>query len=426
MGKIYMVILDGAADRKIKELENKTPLEAASTPALNYLASNSKQSMIKIIDENICPESDSGAMALLSYDPLLYYPGRGTLEGLGTGFIPDGYNFAAFRVNYASYNEKEHILDRRTKRGLSDEELQELSTAISEGIDLKEKFNVDFKLMSFAHHRGILCLFSKSIKLSGNISNTDPGFKKNGFFGYPVKNYIPYPEESCPLDDSDEAALTAEIINYFQEQANAILTNHIVNKRRRAEGKLPANYLLIRDGGGNPPTFKSFFDKFGFSLSMYGQLPAEKAIADLIGANFNYSKGLDLQIDRSFLESAEEMLIQDSSDMVFIHLKGPDEPGHDGLPKKKVEAIEIIDKYFISKLVKDLNDDDIVIVTCDHSTPCELGIHSTDEVPLMIYSNKLESDNLSKFSENNAALGSLPIKKAIDIVPLIKELRGNL
>ena len=103
-----MIILDGAADQKISVLGNMTPLEKAHTPALDYIAKKSKHGMITVIDKNICPESDSGAMALLSYDPLLYYPGRGTLEGLGTGFITKGYSYAAFRVNFASYNPGQH------------------------------------------------------------------------------------------------------------------------------------------------------------------------------------------------------------------------------------------------------------------------------------------------------------------------------
>ena len=421
MKKTYMIILDGAADRPIKELGNITPLEKAHTPALDYLAKNSKQTMITIIDDEICPESDSGAMALLSYDPLKYYPGRGTLEGLGTGFIPSNCSYASFRVNFASYNKEENILDRRTKRGLSDEELSALAESISNNINLKDLYDVEFKLLAFAHHRGILCLYSDKIELSGNVSNTDPGFKKNGYFGYPVNNYNPVPERCVPLDDTNSAKITAELVNAFQDRANEILRNHEVNKKRIESGKLPSNYLLIRDGGGVPQEFPKFQDKFGLTLSMYGQLPAECAIANLIGGTFNYSKGLDLQIDKDFLESAEKKFVKDESDVVFIHLKGPDEPGHDALPLKKVEAIEIIDKYFISNFIKDMAEDDIVIVTCDHSTPCELGIHSTDCVPLLIYSKKLESDNKDKFCENDASKGTLEINKAIEIIPYIKE-----
>ncbi len=112
--KIYMIILDGAADRKIEMLENKTPLQVSNTPALDVLVKKGTQTLVTVIDENITPESDSGSMALLSYDPKIYYPGRGTLEGLGTGFIPKGYNYVAFRINFASYDEKLGTLDRRT------------------------------------------------------------------------------------------------------------------------------------------------------------------------------------------------------------------------------------------------------------------------------------------------------------------------
>ena len=101
---IYMVILDGAADRKIKELGNKTPLQIANTPHMDILAQRGAESLITIIDEHITPESDSGSMALLSYDPKIYYPGRGILEGLGTGFIPEEYDYVAFRINYPVKN----------------------------------------------------------------------------------------------------------------------------------------------------------------------------------------------------------------------------------------------------------------------------------------------------------------------------------
>lgn len=133
--KIYMIILDGAADRKIEMLGNKTPLEVANTPALDALVKKGKQALVIVIDKSITPESDSGSMALLSYDPQIYYPGRGTLEGLGTGFIPKGYNYVAFRINFASYDKKLGTLDRRTARGLEDEELQTLAKDITENVD---------------------------------------------------------------------------------------------------------------------------------------------------------------------------------------------------------------------------------------------------------------------------------------------------
>ena len=122
--KTYFIILDGAADRPISSLGKKTPIEAAHIPHLDDLAKHGQQGLLTIIDEAICPESDNGAMALLSYNPLEYYTGRGPLEGLGTGFLELADNAVSFRINFASYNELERRLERRTVRDLADEELQ--------------------------------------------------------------------------------------------------------------------------------------------------------------------------------------------------------------------------------------------------------------------------------------------------------------
>lgn len=418
--KIYMIILDGAADRKIEILENRTPLQVANTPALDALVKRGMQTLVTVIDEKITPESDSGSMALLSYDPRIYYPGRGTLEGLGTGFVPDGYNYVAFRINFASYNKKIGTLDRRTARGLSDEELQVLAKDIMENIDLS-KFNVNFKLLAFGHYRGILVFYSNKVSLSGNVSNTDPGFRRSGVWGVPVKNYEPKPLQCLALDEKEESKLTADVVNSFIEQSSEILSKNIVNIKRIEKGELPANYLIFRDGGEKPKAMPQFQEKFGLTLSMYGQLPAENAIAKLIGAKFTFSKSLDLQLDKEFLMNAEKMLVQDEGDVKFIHIKGPDEPGHDNKPKEKVEAIEFIDKYFVSYLIKDISKDDIVIVTSDHATPCELKIHSIDKVPVLISGNSFGYDGSIKFDEENASKGKLPIDNAIDIFPYIIE-----
>lgn len=420
---IYMIILDGAADRKIELLGNKTPLQIANTPSLDKLAKRGSQALVTVIDEQIVPESDSGSMALLSYDPKIYYPGRGTLEGLGTGFIEKEYNYAAFRINFASYDKEKGILDRRCARALNDSELQTLAKNISDNVNL-DKFGVEFKLIAFGHHRGIVVFYSNKVNLSGNVSNTDPGFKKNGVWGIPVKDYEPKPLKCFSLDQNEDSILTAKIVNYFVEESNKILLKDKVNTLRKEKGQLPANYLIFRDGGEKPKKMPEFKEKFGLTISMYGQLPAENTIAKLIGGKFTFSKSLDLQLDKDFLINSEKLLVQDEADFKFIHIKGPDEPGHDNKPKEKVKAIEFIDKYFISNLIEDLSEEDIVIVTCDHATPCELKIHSTDKVPVLISGGNFKSDGTIKFDEENAFRGKLPIEKAIDILPYIKKM-GN-
>lgn len=424
--KIYMIVLDGAADRKIKRLGNKTPLEKARTTSLDKLAKNGQEAMIDVIGNGITPESDSGSMALLSYHPEVYYPGRGTLEGLGKGFIPKGYHYVAFRVNFASYNEEKGELDRRTSRDLSDKELQMLAAEINEKVDVS-KHKIAFKLLAFGYHRGILCFYSKEKQLSGNVSNTDPGFEKVGVWGQPLSSYEKKPLRCCPLDNKEVSQFTADLVNDFEEQTSKILSRSRVNSNRIKKGKLPANYILIRDGGTAPKEMPKFKEKFGLTLSMYGQLPAEKAIADLIGAKFTFSKSLDLQLDKEFLVNSAKKLIEDKADVVFIHIKGPDEPGHDNEPLKKIEAIELIDRYFVNELLKGIVKEDIVIVTCDHATPCELKLHSKDKVPVLISGANFEKDGSKRFDEDTAKNGKCPIKKAIDIIPyVVEKIRRNV
>ena len=158
---------------------------------------------------------------------------------------------------------------------------------------------------------------------------------------------------------------------------------------------------------------------------MFGQLPSEKAIAQLIGAEFTYTKALELQLDERYLIKIADDLAMDSHDVVYIHLKGPDEPAHDQKPLEKVKAIEKIDYYFMRELVKYLSEDDIVIVTCDHATPCELGIHSSDKVPLLICSSIIKPDNREKYSEKDAALGNCVINKAEQIFPYLRHIENE-
>lgn len=418
---IYMIILDGAADRPIWSLGERTPLECAKTPGMDKLASKSSLCMVSVIGKNIPPESDSGTMALLSYDPLLYYPGRGTLEGIGTGLLK-GYRYSAsFRINFASYDSKHQFLDRRTARGLNDEELQCLALELNEKIRIgRSEEQIKMNLTAFGHHRGILVLTSNQTKLSGNVSNTDPGFKKEGCFSLPIPNYRRQPLQCFPQDDTAEAERTAELVNQFTQEAAKILSDSSINQQRIKKGLLPANCILTRDGGTSPKELMPFYQKFNWELSIFGQLPAEQAIADLIQGKFYYTKAFELQMDSEYLQKIVSIFVNNPANVKYIHLKGPDEPAHDQKPYDKVKAIEKIDHYFMEEFLKYVTPEDFVIVTCDHTTPCELGIHSSDPVPFMVSGPGIRSDGLQRFTESQAAQGSCQIKQAIDILPFIR------
>jgi len=64
------------ADRPVKELKWKTPLEAAHKLSLNKIAKTGVCGIMDPIAPGIPPGSDTATLALLGYDALEVYSGR--------------------------------------------------------------------------------------------------------------------------------------------------------------------------------------------------------------------------------------------------------------------------------------------------------------------------------------------------------------
>ncbi len=418
--KAYIVALCGAGDRPIAALGGSTPLEVARTPNLDRLAGHGRVGAVEVIGSSIAPESDSGAMALLGYDPLLHYTGRGALEGLGMGFLDpsERCGCACFRVNFASYDEGRGRLDRRTARDLSLDEQAELVRELRAGVALPDHPGVTFEVVGFGRHRGILCFRCPDGELSGNVTNTDPGFRRVGAFGVYNESYPPQPQPCAPLDDSEGAALTAELVNRFSAEARRLMNASPVNARRAREGRLPANVLLLRDGGHTPPELTRFSDRFGLSLAMYGQIPSEHGLCRLLDGTWNESVPPEEDL-AGYYHGLAERMHDDPADVVFVHVKGADEPAHDGRVQEKIEALAQIDRELIGPLAEALRDSDILAVTSDHRTPCELGIHSDDPVPMLLFGAGVAADRATAFSEAQAELGDVGFARACELMDRI-------
>jgi len=399
MVKIF-VVLDGIGDRPCKILDNLTPLQYAETPNLDYFASKSKHGFVYSLNEKIAPESDEAILALLGYDPQKYYPGRGPLEAYGAGLeFKEGY--LALRVNFATVDAKGRIIDRRVGRSLSSAEAVEFEKAINQGVSL----GYPFKFKATIGHRGVLVIKGD---FSDNISNVDPAYKKVGKFGVAVPGANDNVHICKPLDPDKKTKLTANIVNEFTKQSHEILNNHKLNKERKRKYLLEANFILSRDSGIRLIELPKK-NNWGAVVAM----PLEIGISKLSGMNilsFKYPennnndlyKNLFLGLNKTIEESIKAIK-ENKYNNYFIHFKETDIPGHDNKPKEKVGMIEIIDAKFF-KFLRSLKDVELV-VTGDHSTPCELKGHSNDAVPLMHFSNE-EGDVIDRFNEVECLEGS--------------------
>jgi 2,3-bisphosphoglycerate-independent phosphoglycerate mutase len=108
-------------------------------------------------------------------------------------------------------------------------------------------------------------------------------------------------------------------------------------------------------------------------------------------------------------------------DFVYVHLKGPDEPGHDGDFEGKKKAIEDIDAAFFSRLGE--LSSSFLCITADHSTPCLAKGHTDDPVPLLISGPGVRSDGSMRFTEAYARKGEFgTIKHGYEIMDILRKL----
>jgi len=413
-----MAVLDGASDRP--EAGQKTPLEAASTPNLDTLARRGALGSMFTVGKGIAPESDAGVFSLLGYDPLQIHLSRGVVEAIGAGV---GFHEGdlALRAGFATVD-GDKLVDRRAGRNLSTEEARQLAAAVNSEVRLKN--GTRFEFQATVGHRAVVVFRADSNKFSSEISNFDPAYLRSGKISLAQPGAKEYEIPKCePLDDSPEAVKSAALVNEFGFKTRQVLDSHPVNLRRRAQGKKPANFVLMRDAGTTKPTVQGFRDKWGLKAAMIADLPAELGIGRLLGMDVReIPPGTSLE---DYRKRAELVLrLAGEYDFVYVHLKGPDEPGHDGLYDLKKQRIEDIDGGFFSHLRMAAKlQRTLLCVTCDHSSPWRDKGHSDDPVPVLVAGGSLKLDGSGRFTEANASSGHFEkMERGSMLLPLLKRI----
>lgn len=403
------VIIDGMGDLPIEELGNRTPLEASETPNMDFLAERGKTGLMYTVKKGFAPESDVAVISILGYDPFKYSTGRGVFEAIGADLSMEDGDLA-LRCNFATLGRDEEIVDRRVGRSLTAEEAKELSQAINDKVKL-ESYPANFDFKSTIGHRAALIIRSRETSLSSSITNTDPAYSRSEKLGMAKTKVEMILQECQPMDETEEAKISAQLVNEFVEKSREVLEKHEINRKRASEEKLKANIILTRDAGHLLPNFFNINEKYGLRFVSLTDMPVERGISKLTGMHMVSlpPPSKDLKKDCE-IRLKELMEILPSYDCFYIHIKGPDEPGHDGKFNLKAHLISIIDEHFLGKLLEGTKLENYVFcVTSDHSTPCKLKAHSDDPVPLLISGHKIQGDNVCRFSEKHCKKGSLGI-----------------
>ena len=400
--KRLVIILGGLGDRPCKQFGEKTPLEYAETPNLNILTKKGRLGYLYPVKEGYAPDSDTALVTMLGNS--LISGARGQFEALGHG-IKLKRGDLALRTNFATVDNLEgrKVIDRRAGRTLSSKEALELAKAISE----KVRLPANFEFYPGIQHRGVLVFRGG---FSDNMTNTDPYQQEKGRIQ--VKEQFNWAQ---PLDDDENTEFAVNLVNSFVDQSFKILDQHPVNQIRRRKGLMPANLILTRDAGIERLNLKKLRNTMAIV-----NMPLGKGIwlcsgADVYSMDYPKMKGYDAYEN---LYSGLNKMIKFAIKTIkrrgkkyhtcFVYLKETDVPGHDNKPLEKKNFIELIDQKFFPFIRKYADKHKIrVVVTGDHSTPCKLGVHTSDPVPFLLYDPTENPDQASAFSEVEAQKGSL-------------------
>lgn len=396
--KGVLVIIDGLGDLPHYQLNDKTPLEVAETPNLDFFATRGELGLMHPVKPGFIPAADEALTSIFGNES--FSNTRGVLEAKGSDLELTRGDLA-FRVNFAtidSLNEG-NIVDRSVGRTLTTKEVRLLVRDLNSRIKLSSPFVFEHTL----HHRGVLIFRGGH---SDNISCLS-----TSYVGGKIKRTLNV-RRCFPLDDEENSEFSSKLVNEFVEKAHDILRDHPINLQRVKKGLMPANYILLSGAGTEVPKLKKYKKWMAVSNTPLeiGFARASEMRAFAIGypplrnldAYENFHKGL-----KKTCKSAIKYIRKGMKkfDYAYLHFSETDFPSHDNKPLEKKAMIEHIDKTVIKYLRRIAPSKKIsVVVTSNYSSPCKLKEHSADPVPVLIYNDSLPRER--HFSEKEAKVGS--------------------
>lgn len=370
--KYVVIIGDGMADRPVKELHGKTPLQSASIPNMDRLAREGTVGKIRTIPPGFHPGSDIANLNILGYNPQEYYSGRAPLEAASIGIeLKD--NDVAYRCNLVTlkYNKD------KTKAVMEDYSSGHITTEEAKELVIEINKNIGSDQISFypgVSYRHIMVWSSGA----SSIECTPP----HDITGKDIADYL-------PVGNGEDT------LRKLMLRSTGTLENHPINRERLKRGEKPANSIWFW-GQGKKISLPTFKQKYSLEGALVSAVDLMKGIG--INAGFEILKvpGITGYLDTNYVGKAEAALkALEKVNIAYIHVEAPDEAGHSGNYMDKIKAIEDIDALVVGTVLKGIEsfDEYKILLLPDHATPIEVKTHTDEPVPFVIYDSRIKRKN---------------------------------
>ncbi|CAD7777558.1 MAG: 2,3-bisphosphoglycerate-independent phosphoglycerate mutase [Candidatus Methanoperedenaceae archaeon GB37] len=384
MSKYIVLVGDGMGDYPLETLGGKTPLEAAHTPNMDFIASNGVLGLVETVPDGMPPGSDIANMSLLGFDPKKYHTGRGPIEAASLGIKVNPEDII-FRCNLVSLGKKEGaiFMEDYSAGHISSEEAKELILTLNKYLG-SERFHF-YPGVSYRH-----------ILVWHNGKNEFTTIPPHEIPGQEVTDYL----NNLPSE------IRELVIN-----AKKILVNHPVNQQRVKEGKKMANSIWPW-GQGRMTNMPSFKERFGLKGGVISAVDLIKGIGILAGLKVINVPGATGYFDTNYKGKVQYALdALKELDFVYVHVEAPDEAGHEGNLAEKIKAIEAFDQQVVGSVLNAAKRENIkVMVTMDHYTPVAVRTHIGEPVPFAIFSKRKIPASFRLFCERIANESGILVK----------------
>jgi len=386
--KVIILLGDGMSDVTYSELGGKSPLQAAATPNMDFMAQHGQAGLARTVPDGLPPGSDVANLSVFGYDPRSCYTGRSPLEAVSMG-VALGPDDVAFRMNLVT------LRPHGSRLYMEDFSAGHISTA--EGRELVQTLQQELGSAEFEFHPGVgyrhLMVWRNG---KDGMRSTPP----HDITGKPILEHLP---------SGDGAAEIINIMNHSQ----MVLHDHPLNRQRKEQHKHAANSVWLW-GHGKTPRIASYRDTFGLSGAVISAVDLIKGIGICAGLDVINVEGATGYIDTNYLGKAQAALAAlEDHDFVYVHVEAPDEASHAGNMQHKIQAIEAFDRQVVGTVLAGMEKfSDYAILCCpDHPTPVNLMTHTAEPVPFVIYRGGEGAGNgAASYDEQQAAATGLVVE----------------
>jgi 2,3-bisphosphoglycerate-independent phosphoglycerate mutase len=396
--KYAIIIPDGAADEPLKELNGKTPLEAAHTPNMDWVALNGRQGTARTVPDGFESGSDVATMSLLGYDPAVYHTGRAPLEAAAQRIELSPTDWV-FRLNLVTV--VDGIMKDHSAGGITNAEAKTLLDLLRDNL----------RIPGLEIHQGVS--YRNLLVYRGTEE-----------FHVTTKPPHEFPEE--PTSKYVPKGKGADLLNQIIDTSKRLFADHDINAVRKDNHLNPATQVWLW-GQGHAPAMKRFDERFGVKTGcMITGVDLLRGLATLIGWDCHEVEGMTSFHDTNYRQQGiDTAAMLDRYDLVLSHVESPDEASHQADWKTKIDAIEHIDKHVVGPVIEKLKTypEWRLLVLPDHPTNIATRKHGYAPTCFAMAGTGVPPLRPTAYSERNAAASGLAIAHGHELMEYF--LRGG-